>query len=348
MTNGNPHSQHTIPMWSAALVLLLMRYSFAQSGGDYVITKSTIDGGGGKVVGAPYVLSGTVGQHDAARHAGGAYRLTGGFWSPRCPIAEPPEIVQWDSNSGAGTSLVDLKMNRYLGIRAPAGGAGRQQAIRVEFRTLPAPFDIWNGRKLWVTDPVQRCETSGSDSTTTCAHPFFPQANLSCSPFYRDWTTVPGGTVYVTHPGLVPSRYNGAVLSEAAEYEIRMIDIACDADVLDNYSAATQVLQTKYGDMAGPFDPSGPYYTAAEGNNIGVGTDVTAILNKFANRPGAPIKPRADLEPCQLDSKINISDVTLALNGFRGLNYPFAPGTGNCANLDPCTYGPALEAATLR
>ncbi len=260
-----------------------------------------------------------------------------------CPIADPPAIVQHDGNSSATTTMVDLKMNRYLGIQPPATATGRQQAIRVDFVTLPPPFDIWYGRQLWVQEPVPRCETGGSDSTTTCTNPFFQQATLACTPYYRDWTTVPGGGIYVTHPGIVPERSIPPLVPRPAEYEVRMIDIECDLGDPFSYSQPVVVSQYKFGDMAGPFDFSGGYYTSPEGNNVGIGTDVTAILNKFSNRPGAPSKPRADLEPCRLDSKINISDVNQALNGFRNLPYPFAPGSGNCPSLDPCAYGAAAE-----
>ncbi len=55
-------------------------------------------------------------------------------------------------------------------------------------------------------------------------------------------------------------------------------------------------------------------------------TDVTAILNKFKNLGGAPIKARSDLDMSLPDQKINISDVTLCLEAFRGFPYPFTPG----------------------
>ncbi len=325
----------------------------AQSGGGYVIKKSTIDGGGHSNLtdmDGTYRLGGTVGQHDARELTGGDYRMIGGFWSPQepggppCSIASAPQIVQFDSNNGPGVSLVALKMNRYLGLRAP-GSAGRSQAIRVEFTALPPPFDIWNGARLWVQEPVNICEVGGSDamgppcpggSTAT-----FARAFLGCSPVYRDWSTAPGGTVYVTHPGIVPKKSVPPVVD--ARYEIRMIEALCDLGLEANFSAPVQVVQTKYGDMAGPFDSTGGYYTAPEGDNVGVGTDVTSILNKFSNRAGAPIKPRADMEPCRLDSKINISDVNEVLNGFRNLPYRFAPGSGNCLSMDPCGYAAAEQ-----
>ncbi len=40
---------------------------------------------------------------------------------------------------------------------------------------------------------------------------------------------------------------------------------------------------------------------------------------------GAPLKARTDLEPSLLDLKINITDVTYAIEAFIGEGYPFEP-----------------------
>ena len=68
------------------MCLLLLSPAFGQSGGDYILTWSTIDGGGGRSTGGPYTLTGTIGQPDAAYSAGGDYELLGGFWpgGPLC------------------------------------------------------------------------------------------------------------------------------------------------------------------------------------------------------------------------------------------------------------------------
>jgi hypothetical protein len=67
-------------------LLVLRCTAEAQSGGPYVLEWSTIDGGGGRSIGVPYVLTGTIGQPDAAYSAGGNYELLGGFWpgGPLC------------------------------------------------------------------------------------------------------------------------------------------------------------------------------------------------------------------------------------------------------------------------
>ena len=56
--------------------------------GDYELSWSTIDGGGGISSGGQYVVMGTSGQSDAAWSAGGNYELLGGFWpgGPLCAV----------------------------------------------------------------------------------------------------------------------------------------------------------------------------------------------------------------------------------------------------------------------
>ena len=67
------------------LILLLTSSTLAMSGGDYEISWSTIDGGGGICTGGPYVLTGTIGQPDAADSQGGGFIVLGGFW-PGTPV----------------------------------------------------------------------------------------------------------------------------------------------------------------------------------------------------------------------------------------------------------------------
>jgi len=68
-----------------AIWLLMTVPALAMTGGDYEISRSTIDGGGGRSSGGDYALVGTIGQPDAGEMAGGDYELSGGFW-PRGPI----------------------------------------------------------------------------------------------------------------------------------------------------------------------------------------------------------------------------------------------------------------------
>jgi len=56
---------------------------------NYAIDWFTVDGGGGTSTGGVYSLSGTIGQPDAGKMAGGNYALDGGFWGIVLAIQTP-------------------------------------------------------------------------------------------------------------------------------------------------------------------------------------------------------------------------------------------------------------------
>src|SRR5262245_58605651 len=64
-----------------AAATLFAATSRAQSGGQFDLSWSTIDAGGGTSSGGQFALSGTIGQPDAGVHSGGNFTLAGGFWS---------------------------------------------------------------------------------------------------------------------------------------------------------------------------------------------------------------------------------------------------------------------------
>jgi hypothetical protein len=240
-----------------------------------------------------------------------------------------------DSNPSGGTALVPLAMQRYLAFRS--GSAGSSQAIRVRFKMLPSPWDVWNGREFWLTAPITGCEGAAIGFGAACPGgvPTFEVSKLTCSPAtaaVRNWSTVTGGIVYVIHPGIVPTSRSGA---EPAIYEIQAINAACDFAVEGNYSAALEITHARHGDVVGAFDTTSNLWVAADGD-VTIVSDVLAVLNKFGNRPFSPAKGRSDVEPCVIDGKINITDVTRLLGAFSGLVYPFAPGQGQCPP-DPCS-----------
>jgi hypothetical protein len=68
-------------LMGVGLLLLLASVALAQSGGDYDLSWSTVDGGGGTFSsGGAYSLGGTAGQPEAGLAMGGAYLVGGGFW----------------------------------------------------------------------------------------------------------------------------------------------------------------------------------------------------------------------------------------------------------------------------
>jgi hypothetical protein len=71
---------------SAVSILLLMALATSVASGQYELSWYTIDDGGGRSGGGPYLLTGTIGQPDAAYSTDGNYELLGGFWpgGPLC------------------------------------------------------------------------------------------------------------------------------------------------------------------------------------------------------------------------------------------------------------------------
>jgi hypothetical protein len=67
-------------MKNTLLSIIVLLSAAAVGYGDYSIRWHTIDGGGGKSSGGQYIVTGTIGQHDAAYSEGGQYELLGGFW----------------------------------------------------------------------------------------------------------------------------------------------------------------------------------------------------------------------------------------------------------------------------
>ena len=70
--------------------LLLAGLISSASAKSYSIDWYKIAGGGGSSTGGQYVVSGTIGQHDAGGPmTGGNYSLIGGFWSIVAAIQTP-------------------------------------------------------------------------------------------------------------------------------------------------------------------------------------------------------------------------------------------------------------------
>jgi len=228
-------------------------------------------------------------------------------------VAAPPEY-------GEGIEGLAAK-NRYFSFAD--GNPGRLTAIRVTFVDLPVPFEAFEGEIMWIAQPHEYCENAGQSlppeggcgAAPGLESPTFISARLQCEPYYANWSTY--GTVHVYHELSIPG----------AAYELRAIDWNCDVGVESSYSAPLELTTSMWGDVVEDCTttPCGP-----PDGVIGVTTDVTAVLDKFKNAPGAPIKARVDLEPNTPDQRINIADVTHCLDAFRGAAYPFPPGSNPC------------------
>jgi len=64
------------------VALVLAAFAMRSEAQQYGISWYKVAGGGGASSNAPFVVHGTIGQHDASGQlTGGAYTLTGGFWA---------------------------------------------------------------------------------------------------------------------------------------------------------------------------------------------------------------------------------------------------------------------------
>ncbi|MFQ5494509.1 MAG: galactose oxidase-like domain-containing protein, partial [Phycisphaerae bacterium] len=225
-----------------------------------------------------------------------------------CPVSFSPRLP-----------LGAVPATRYLSFEG--ANAGQQTAVRVTLGALPAPYDAFSGRTMWVGQPQPFCENGGINAPPVggCGPGQSPSwgSTLQCTPFFTDWSTF--GTVYVFHANLVP---NG-------RYELQAVNELCGTGDESLFSRPLGLINSRWGDLVGAFDSASNSWTAPDGL-VEVVSDVIAIIDKFAGRATAPIKARTDLEPATPDRLINISDATVALDAFRGRPYPFAPGPLPC------------------
>ncbi|MHC4619998.1 MAG: hypothetical protein ACYTEQ_19810 [Planctomycetota bacterium] len=92
---------------------LLISPAMSQSGGQYELSWSTTDAGGGRSTGGSYSLTGTVGQPEAGEMTGGQYQVLGGFW-PGGPPACWAYLTQCHGDSD---NTGDVKGSDFLALK---------------------------------------------------------------------------------------------------------------------------------------------------------------------------------------------------------------------------------------
>jgi hypothetical protein len=183
--------------------------------------------------------------------------------------------------------------NRYLSLTP--GNPGVPAAIRIRLVDLPPPFASFNGEVRYLGPPEA---FEGPDVVV---------AALQCDPHYMDWSAFSVVHVY------------GAEVIPGADYDVQITP--CDFNDESGYTAPLSVSTIRWGDVATPFHPGAPGQPDA--------LDVTAMVNRFRNVAGAPDIVHTDLFPEVLDQGVNALDITVAVDAFRGLPYPF-PGPVSC------------------
>ncbi|UCC31590.1 MAG: hypothetical protein JSU86_04785, partial [Phycisphaerales bacterium] len=229
-----------------------------------------------------------------------------------CTPSAPP-----DDDILSPYGLVNQKC-RYLSFQIAEADAGTQQAVRIHMVDLPAPYDTWNGTKMFVGAPDTFCENAGvvsGDCPPVVPNSEFNASTLQCAAEVRDWSAE--GVITVYHEGIIP---NGV-------YEVQVARDDCDLNVDGSYSDPLVITMSPWGDVVGSC--AGYPCTPPDGS-VGIPTDVTGLLDKFKNL-GPPqfnpalTKARADLDYATPNKRIDISDVTFCLDAFRGDLYPPDP-----------------------
>jgi hypothetical protein len=127
----SPHSRR-LGRWLAILGVLALSFSAAHAQ-NFSIDWHTIDGGGGTSSGGGFSLSGTIGQPEANAQpmTGGAFSLTGGFWSlfavqtPNAPLLTILRLsansarVSWPSPSTGFRLQENTDLNSTNWVNAP-------------------------------------------------------------------------------------------------------------------------------------------------------------------------------------------------------------------------------------
>jgi hypothetical protein len=225
-----------------------------------------------------------------------------------CPWSDAPQPDPDVPDIGYGTK------NRYLSFQGTNPG-GQPEAMRVRFADLPPPFDTYNGQTMWVGEPFPVSEAAGNPNVLP---PNFTAARLQCEPHFMDWSSL--GVVHVLGPEIVPN----------ATYDIQAIQPDCAATMCfdmgeDVFSLPLTVSTSRWGDLVG-VAPIAGVWDPPQG--VVDFVDLSALVDKFTNSPGAPSKTRTDLAYDTPDRKVDFVDISHAVGAFRGDPYPFAGPVG--------------------
>ena len=109
----------------------------------------------------------------------------------------------------------------------------------------------------------------------------------------------------------------------------------------ENFSPALQVVLSKWGDVVGVcYSSADPRCVVHQNlyrdccsppNNSVDFVDISAAVDKFTNKLGAPAKVRIDIAPNLPNKIVDFVDIPNIVDAFRGLVYPYMPPF-----VDPC------------
>ncbi len=227
---------------------------------------------------------------------------------------DPPLFVECPCHPVAPPELEAPEvMAKNRAISLVPGNPGRLTALRVTLSSLPQVFAGLEGQTMWVSLPTDVTEHSANSGSTPS--PTFRAARLVCDPVLHDWGSE--GLVHVLSNAIVPG----------ASYSIDAIVGGCNlSEELDYSAPLTVVTSPDWGDLVG--DCGAPPCTPPDGRIDFI--DITAVVEKFKNLPGAVIKARADLAGNIPDLVVDFVDISSCVDAFRGDPYPF-DGPPDCS-----------------
>jgi hypothetical protein len=231
---------------------------------------------------------------------------------------------------------------RFISFVPPAAETG-EYAIRVDLTSLHHPDPPYvggeaadfsacegEGHSRWVGQPTHFFEAGSNGKGFYAAFlcrgegfccggrydglacdnvvTFCPEGG-HCGPFYSaNWGTY--GLIHVTGSAIVPS----------SVYTVYIVPAAGPVCV-----SPLTVRTTRWGDVAVPFQEPAPAPRTQPNFS-----DIAAIVSKYRDQPGAPIKARAMLAGVGRFGVINLgkdligfADIAACINAYKGLPYPY-------------------------
>jgi len=242
-----------------------------------------------------------------------AVRFIGLIPPPPTPDADNPDKTRFVSFSVATTQEAAIRVwltSLHHVIPPYTGGTS-------------TPFALFEGQAMYVGPPALYRESGSSLPSTD-----FYASQLQCAPYYQSWSAIT--LLHVSGEAIVPSStYNLENLAASCAGN----EASCTA-----VSAALEIKTTRWADVNTPYqDP----LSAPSQPDFG---DISALKNKFASAPGAPIKARALLSGdigtrglIDISAEVNFSDISLCADAFQGKPYPYKPGKCSGATSTACT-----------
>jgi hypothetical protein len=210
--------------------------------------------------------------------------------------------------------------NRFLSFVVPVGEIPQETAIRVRLNSLHHPaappnapnFVAFEGQYRYLNalldagnNPTYDCPDSAAlGSSYKCA-------KLGCTPEYRDWAGIFGGSVvHVSGDSVVPS----------STYDVDQLSSYCEGKEATCLAASQPMalLTERWGNVDNT--PPGGAPSAI---------DISKIVDKVKDVPSAFIEPRCQLQaatPNPLGLAVNALDIGRGVDAVKGQPYPFTIG----------------------